>query len=82
MAFTIRFALPKNLPLPEDPLLSKLFYDEVVKEEELCRGSSGLHTNHLLRETLLSYKNLFETIGMKRGKIFERDKNIGKLESP
>ena len=41
MAFTIRFVLPKKVSFPEDPLLPKLFYDEVIKEEELGRGSFG-----------------------------------------
>ena len=39
MAFTIPFVPPKKISFPEDPLLPKFFYDEVVDEEELGRGS-------------------------------------------
>ena len=39
MAFTTPFVPPKKVSLPEDPLLPIFFYDEVIKEEELGRGS-------------------------------------------
>ena len=41
MAFTIPFVPPTEVSFPEDPLLPKFFYDEVIKEEELGRGSIG-----------------------------------------
>ena len=41
MAFTILFVPPKKVSIPEDPLLAKFFYDEVVREEEPGRGSFG-----------------------------------------
>ena len=41
MAFTIPIAPPKKVSFPEDPLLPKFYYDEVIREEELGRGSFG-----------------------------------------
>ena len=65
MAFAIPFIPPKKVSFPEDPLLTKFFYDEVLNEEELGRVLFGSTCNARLRETLLPYKNLFNTNGMK-----------------
>ena len=41
MAFTIPVVPPKKVSFPENPLLPKFHDDEVIREEELGRGSFG-----------------------------------------
>ena len=55
MAFTIPFVPPKEVSFPEDPfpLLLNVFYDEVIKEENLGRGSFGFTSKARFKEKLL-----------------------------
>ena len=53
MAFAIPFVPTKKVSFPKDPLLPKFFYDDVVKEENLGRGSFGSTYKAFLMTTLL-----------------------------
>ena len=82
MAFKIPFVPPKKVSFPEGPLPPKFFNNESSRKKNEAMVRSGLQSKLVLRETLLPWNKLLETDVIKRGKIFERGKNIGKSQSP
>ena len=80
MAFKITFVAPKKASFHEDPLSPKFFNDD--KEEELGHGSFGSTVKARFKGDTVTTKEIIGTDVTKRGKCFERGKNIGKSQSP
>ena len=74
MAFTTPFVPPKKVSFREDLLLPKFFYDEVIKEEELGRGS--FCSTYKARFSAVAIKEFIRNKWDETGKKFLKESKI------
>ena len=79
MAFAIPFIPPKKVSFPEDPLLTKFFYDEVLNVEELGRVLFGSTCNARFKGDTVAIQEFIQYKWNEIGKKFLNEAKI--LES-
>ena len=76
MAFAIPFVPPEKFSFPEDPLLTKFFYYEVVEEEEIGRGSFASTYKACFKGETVAIKEFIRNKLDKTRKIFLKQSKI------